>query len=59
LDGEIRPAKKPDWDNIGKMLCDVFNGVFWHDDAQIVGAMVRKQYSDKPRWEVEIREVVG
>jgi Holliday junction resolvase RusA-like endonuclease len=56
LDGEIRPAKKPDWDNIGKQICDVFNGIFWNDDAQIVGAMVQKYYSDSPRWEIEIRQ---
>jgi len=52
--GEVRPDKKPDFDNVAKMICDVFNGVFWKDDAQIVGAFVRKVYSDSPRWEIEI-----
>ena len=53
--GAVRPDKKPDFDNVAKMICDVFNGVFWKDDAQIVGAFVQKVYSDSPRWEIEIR----
>ena len=54
--GEIRPTKKPDADNLAKNLLDCFNGVFWTDDKNIVGLMVRKFYSDRPRWEVEIRQ---
>ena len=54
---EIRPAKKPDWDNLAKQICDILNGVAWTDDAQIVGAMVKKFYSLSPRWEVRITEV--
>lgn len=56
MNGELRPAKKPDADNIAKMLLDCFNGVFWTDDKNIVGLLVRKFYSDSPRWEVEIRQ---
>jgi Holliday junction resolvase RusA-like endonuclease len=26
---------KPDWDNLGKLVCDALNGVAWHDDAQV------------------------
>lgn len=54
--GELRPTKKPDVDNLAKNLLDCFNGVFWTDDKNIVGLMVRKFYSDAPRWEVEIRQ---
>ena len=56
MSGELRPTKKPDADNIAKHLLDCFNGVFWTDDKNIVGLMVRKFYSDSPRWEVEIRQ---
>jgi Holliday junction resolvase RusA-like endonuclease len=56
LSGELRPTKKPDADNIAKHLLDCFNGIFWTDDKNIVGLMVRKFYSDSPRWEVEIRQ---
>jgi len=54
-EGKVKPGKKPDWDNIAKQICDVCNGVFWRDDAQIVAATVRKEYSLEPRWEVEIK----
>lgn len=54
LEGKIRPVKKPDWDNIGKIIADSLNQVAYYDDAQIVDSLVRKFYSDKPRVEVYI-----
>jgi Holliday junction resolvase RusA-like endonuclease len=45
--GKELPTKKPDWDNIGKIL-DAANLIVWADDAQIVDAVVRKRFSDKP-----------
>lgn len=56
MSGELRPTKKPDLDNVAKHLLDCFNGIFWVDDKNIVGLMVRKFYSESPRWEVEIRQ---
>lgn len=53
----IRPTKKPDMDNIIKVIADALNDIAYHDDAQIVDTMVRKFYSDKPRVEVIIQEV--
>ena len=55
LQHRIRPTKKPDWDNIGKVVCDALNGVAYKDDAQIVTAVVYKFYGDQPRVEVEIK----
>lgn len=55
--GNIRPTKKPDWDNIGKIISDALNGLAYHDDSQIVSATVEKWYSDTPRVEVEIQEI--
>ena len=57
LAGEIRPTKKPDYDNICKAICDALNGVAYKDDAQIVDAHVLKYYSEIPRVEVTIEEV--
>ncbi len=54
LAGEIRPVKKPDWDNFGKIL-DALNLVVWVDDSQIVEGRVRKFYSDQPRMEIHVR----
>jgi Holliday junction resolvase RusA-like endonuclease len=50
----IRPTKKPDWDNFGKIL-DAFNLVVWADDAQIVRGKVEKFYHDKPGFAVRVR----
>jgi len=55
--GAERPVKKPDWDNIGKIISDALNGLAYHDDSQIVTATVEKWYSTKPRVEVEIQEI--
>jgi len=57
LAGVIRPDKKPDWDNLGKNLCDVMNRVFWEDDSQIVDGHVVKLYGAPARWEVEIEQL--
>ena len=57
LDNVIRPTKKPDWDNIGKIVCDALNKTAFHDDAQIVDGSVIKCYSEQPRIEVEIWEI--
>lgn len=56
---KIRPTKKPDFDNIAKVVCDSLNGIAYRDDAQIVDAMARKFYSETPRVVVTIREYGG
>jgi Holliday junction resolvase RusA-like endonuclease len=57
--GEIRPTKKPDTDNIAKIICDSLNGIAYHDDAQVVDLKVAKYYSDTPCVTVTIEEVTG
>ena len=58
--GEIRPIKRPDWDNIGKLITDaLINNLAYHDDSQIVSCTVEKYYSEQPRVEVEIEEIVN
>lgn len=57
IDGDIRPIKKPDFDNIAKIICDSLNGIAYRDDAMVVDGMFRKYYSEQPRVEVSIREV--
>lgn len=57
LDKKLRPTKKPDFDNIGKVICDSLNGIAYRDDAQIVDAMVRKFYAEEPRVVVVIADI--
>lgn len=51
----IRPTKKPDWDNIGKVIADSLNQIAYRDDAQVVDSEVRKFFSARPRVEVVIQ----
>jgi Holliday junction resolvase RusA-like endonuclease len=53
-DGEIRPAKKPDIDNVCKVVADALNGVAYNDDRQIVYTEISKRYDDMPRMDVSI-----
>ena len=57
LEGKIRPTKKPDVDNIAKIICDSLNGIAYHDDKQIVKLIVYKYYASIPRVTVCISEV--
>lgn len=53
-EGYIRPTKKPDCDNIGKIVCDALNGIAFYDDSQIVELIINKYYSDTPQVRVNI-----
>ena len=57
LSGKIRPTKRPDIDNVAKVIYDSLNKVAYHDDAAIVESRVGKFYSDNPRVEVTIRQI--
>ena len=54
--GEISPMKKPDADNVLKVIADSLNGLCYRDDAQIVDAEVHKYYTDQPGVDVMIWE---
>lgn len=59
ISGELLPTKKPDADNILKIICDSLNGVAYKDDKQIVSARIQKHYGGKPCVVVEIDNAVG
>lgn len=52
----LRPIKKPDMDNVVKIIADSLNQVAYRDDTQIVDCQCRKFYSENPRVEVIIKE---
>lgn len=56
LSGEIRPVKKPDMDNVIKIIADSLNGIAYKDDTQIVEAVIRKSYSETPMVRVVISD---
>lgn len=43
--GCIYPTKKPDFDNVVKIIADTMNKLVFPDDAQIVGALPFKKYA--------------
>lgn len=47
LSGQNYPTKKPDMDNVVKIVLDALNGFAWHDDAQVVDLHVSKIYTDR------------
>lgn len=53
----LRPTKKPDMDNVVKIIADSLNQVAYRDDTQIVDCQCRKFYSETPRVEVIIQEI--
>lgn len=54
--GLIRPAiMKPDWDNLGKKYCDMYNHNIWIDDSLVYDGSVHKYYSVLPRVEIKLR----
>ena len=59
LNGLIRPAKKPDWDNIGKIIADSLNKIAYNDDSQVASAVISKHYAEQSRVEITISEIGG
>ncbi|HAT4231235.1 TPA: RusA family crossover junction endodeoxyribonuclease [Clostridium perfringens] len=45
-DGLEKPTKKPDADNIAKIILDSLNGIAYKDDSQIVDLSVIKRYTE-------------
>jgi Holliday junction resolvase RusA-like endonuclease len=58
LDSEILPTKKPDADNILKLVADALSGVAYEDDAQVVRMEVLKEYTALDDGYIEI-EIFG
>ncbi len=56
IEGKIRPTKKPDVDNIIKIILDSLNGLAYDDDKQIVDCSISKWYGENPRVEVILEE---
>lgn len=48
LAGDIRPTRKPDVDNVLKIIADALNGVAYKDDAAINAVHIEKRYWETP-----------
>lgn len=58
LNGLIQPTKKPDIDNIAKVILDSLNGIAYKDDTQVISLTLNKKYGEVGKVKVKIEEVV-
>lgn len=57
-EGAEHPIKKPDADNIAKIILDSLNDIAFHDDSQIIELTVIKRYTEEnERVEFELEEI--
>ena len=56
-EGKLHPTKKPDLDNVAKIILDSLNKVAFDDDSQVTRLIVEKHFSDNPRVEVTLTEL--
>ena len=57
LNGHDNYDKKPDCDNLAKIILDSLNGIAYKDDSQVTVLHVRKEYGVKPKVVVELKEI--
>ena len=57
INNEILPTKKPDSDNIIKIILDALNGVAYHDDRQVCRVYFEKMYAENPEIKILIRNI--
>lgn len=53
-EGKLFPSRKPDIDNVLKIVLDALNGVAYKDDSRVVRVEAEKKYSFDPRLEIHI-----
>lgn len=56
LSNNISPTKKPDIDNIVKIVLDGMNKFAFKDDTQVVELKVKKQYAETSKIYIKIEE---
>lgn len=56
LKNNISPTKKPDIDNITKVVLDALNKFAFKDDTQVTRLEVEKRYSNIPKLSINIEE---
>lgn len=53
--GKILPSRKPDIDNVLKVVLDALNGVAYKDDSRVVSVEAEKIYSMTPKLVIEMK----
>jgi Holliday junction resolvase RusA-like endonuclease len=50
-------TKKPDIDNLVKLVFDAMNRIVWMDDKQVSSLITKKVYSEKSKVSVKVYEL--
>jgi Holliday junction resolvase RusA-like endonuclease len=58
LTDKIQPMKKPDTDNIAKIILDSLNQIVYQDDKQVASLQINKKYAAVPQVIVNIYEMM-
>ena len=56
LSGALTPIKKPDIDNIGKVMLDALNKIAFKDDNQVTKMEIEKVYAEEEKIYIKIEE---
>lgn len=46
MDGREKPMRKPDLDNVAKIVLDSLNGIAYEDDAQVTTLRIKRVWTD-------------
>jgi Holliday junction resolvase RusA-like endonuclease len=57
LNGNNNYDKKPDCDNLAKIILDSLNGLAYKDDSQVTALHVNKEYGTQPKVIVTLKEI--
>lgn len=57
LDDDIKCTKKPDVDNIQKIVLDALNNVAYLDDTQVVQVVAIKKWDEEEKLKIIIEEI--
>lgn len=57
LNGRNNYDKKPDCDNLAKIILDSLNGLAYKDDSQVTALHINKEYGTQPKVIVELKEI--
>lgn len=57
LAGHNNYDKKPDCDNLAKIILDSLNGIAYKDDSQVTVLHIAKEYGTQPKVIVELKEI--
>ena len=57
IEGNILHTKKPDCDNVAKIVLDSLNQIAFDDDSQVCTLVVQKRYGTEPRVVVRLTEI--